>query len=105
MLAGLRAVREDQPSDYPMTPLIYTIGKRDVYEPYIASDPNAGKGKGGSVWQYSLDALSYLILNELVDFSIYGVVAEWGVDTRPDPASSGPDPWHELLHDAPLRKL
>lgn len=84
-----------------MSDLIYTLGRCDVYESYIASDPKPGKRKGGSVWQHREDVETYLRANALSDFSIYGVRARWNIDTCPD----GDTGWHELLIDAPLCKL
>ena len=67
-----------------MIALVYTLGRTSVYDPYIVSDPNAGKRKGGSVWRTREDAETYRWAYQLSDFSVYGVAAEWGVDTQPD---------------------
>jgi hypothetical protein len=81
-----------------MALMIFTVGKRSTYEPYIASDANAAKAKGGSVWKTVKEATKYASL----DFSVYGVEAVWGEDTEIDP--DGKD-WHRLKEDAPLKKL
>jgi len=82
------------------TSLIYTIGRRDIYEPYIASDPSAAKAKGGSVWRTRDEALHYLSEHLLYDYWVYGVVARWDEDTEVDPGATGY--WRALTKDAYL---
>jgi hypothetical protein len=56
--------------------MIYTIGRKDIYEPYLATlFPR--KGKGGSVWKSFRQAKKYCIIG----FKVYGVDADWKTDT------------------------
>jgi len=82
--------------------MIFTVGKREIYEPYIEQDEHACKAAGGSVWKEILDVKNYLHKNPMPDFDIYGVEADWLTDTKIDINGSG---WHELLHKARLIKL
>jgi hypothetical protein len=76
--------------------ILYTVGRTDIYEPYIASDPYPGKGKGGTVWP------SWRAANDHCPegFSVYGVVADWELDTEVDPEGDGV--WHRLTRNAAL---
>ncbi len=44
--------------------MIYTIGRRDVYERALSEQPEVFKREGGSVWQTEEAAREYLELNE-----------------------------------------
>lgn len=79
---------------------VYTVGRRDIYDPYIANDPEPGKRKGGSVWRYAHEADAYLGQHGMREtFGVYEVRAAWQVDTEPDPEGDG---WHQLRRDADL---
>jgi hypothetical protein len=83
--------------------MIYTLGKKEIYERYLASDPMAAKRKGGSVWRTLKSIQKYK--NKMEDkhlFGIYGVEAKWNKETRIDINGDG---WHELLKNARLVKL
>lgn len=82
--------------------LIYTLGRTSIYEVYFDYAASPAKAAGGSVWQTLDDVRAYLAKHPLPFFSIYGVQAEWGKDTRPD--SAGGD-YHELLVARPLKRL
>lgn len=89
--------------------LIYTLGRRDVYDPYIASDPSAAKAPGGSVWRTLGEAQTYLIAHsnpyrDLSWFAIYGVVADWERDTVEDTETPGAN-WRALNRAAYLVSL
>lgn len=79
--------------------MIFTVGKRDNYEKYISEFPEASKAIGGSVWQTREQAQEYAKNN---GFSVYGVEANWDIDTIFDKSGDG---WNELLINAPLVKL
>ena len=78
--------------------MLYTVGKRDVYEKYIATDKNARKGIGGSVWKSKSEAQKHCES----DFKVYGIEADWEKDTKLDVNGNG---WHELIVNALLIKL
>lgn len=77
--------------------MIYTVGRKDIYEPYLANDPNPRKGKTGSVWQTKEEAAVYA----KDGFQVYGVMADWNLDTAPD----GDEHWHQLLTPAKLVRV
>ena len=93
--------------------MIFTIGKTDVYEPYLRDDSDAaklGRGKdhagndyaGGSVWETREAAQVYLdVTNQKNEFSVYGVLADWKTQTEPEPSQE----WHRLLVTSKLVKL
>lgn len=90
--------------------MIYTIGRKSVYDLHIEHNPQAMKiGRsddypGGSVWRTPEEARQYLAdenLDDLDDFDVYGVEADWEKDTEP----SNGGPWHDLLRDARLVRL
>lgn len=62
--------------------LIYTVGRRDIYESYLDADLSAAKAKGGSVWRTREEAQSYLEATRQSDYSVFGVVADWNRDTE-----------------------
>ena len=78
--------------------MIYTLGRIDIYEPYIKKDKNASKRKGGSVFKTKKEAGKYS--NKI--FKVYGVIAEWNIDTVYDEFGDG---WHKLKRNAKLIKL
>jgi len=83
--------------------MIYTLGRIDVYEKYMASDPNAAKRKGGSVWETYDKVFAYLYMGTLHDdFKIYGVEADWNDDTEFEEGAEG---WRALKRNAKLIKL
>lgn len=69
--------------------MMYTVGRRDIYEKYLLEDPNPRKlGRvskenidnytgedygGGSIWRRLTDAMAYLSTNNMNDYSVYGV--------------------------------
>lgn len=85
--------------EYKTLPLVYTVGKMSIYEPYIANNPGtAGKRHGGSVWQTAVEAAKYARKG----FKVYGVKdCNWETDTAPD----GKNPWHKLLVSKKLVQL
>jgi len=82
--------------------VVYTIGKIDIYESYLDSDPDAAKGKTGSVWE-NLESVQTYFDNHpgLSDFRIYGVEADWDLDTE---VIIGDD-WRALTRAAKLIRL
>lgn len=82
--------------------MLYTIGRLEVYEKYLNEDPNASKGIGGSVWKNREMLDTYLAKNPQPDFAIYGVEADWELDT-----TGGPEevPWRNLTRNAKLVRL
>ena len=81
-------------SEHIQKQLLYTVGNSEQYFSYIEEDPDAAKGVGGSVWKTIAEAAAHLN----PQLSIFGVYADWGVDTEPDEDGD----WHRLLVDAPL---
>ena len=64
--------------------MIYTVGRANIYEGYLDSDPAAAKGKAGSVWETLDGVLAYIDgHSELDGFCVYGVDADWELDTVP----------------------
>lgn len=83
--------------------MIFTIGKTDQYEPYIASDENAAKRKGGTVWQMQEEAEKWLQVSKVFkEYSVYGIEADWNVDVEIDPEDDG---FYRLKRNAKLIKL
>lgn len=86
----------------PAPPMIYTVGKTEVYEDYMAKDKNPEKAKGGSVWRTRDDARGYLLESKQdKTFSVYGVEADWEKDTEPTLEGK----WRALTRKARLVKL
>ena len=92
--------------------MIFTVGKTDVYDPYLRDDSDAaklGRGQdhvgnyysGGSVWKTREAAQSYLDATNQNEFSVYGVLADWETQTEPEPGQE----WHRLLVTSRLVKL
>lgn len=82
--------------------LIYTVGKTEVYEDYLAKDKHPEKAKGGSVWRTKDDARGYLLKTKQdKTFSVYGIEADWDKDTEPTLEGQ----WRALTRKAWLIKL
>jgi hypothetical protein len=84
-----------------MSKLLYTLGRDDIYIPYMKTK-NPKKGVGGSVWKTYDAVKEYINKHHLKGYQVYGVIARWDIDTRLDPKGNG---WHELLINAPLKTL
>jgi hypothetical protein len=54
--------------------------------------------EGGSVWQTREEAENYLIENNKSNFSVFGVDADWDLDTEPNENDS----WNNLLVDSEI---
>lgn len=78
--------------------MIYTIGKKVLYESYFESQEHPMKGVGGSVWKTEEEAQVHCSSG----YKVYGVFANWETDTKP--SENGGD-WHDLLINAELIKL
>lgn len=79
--------------------MIYTVGRSDIYEEYIARDRYPRKAAGGSVWKNRNEAEEFAGNG----FNTYGVLARWGQDTEPvDELGAN---WHALKKAAELVKL
>jgi len=61
--------------------MIYTVGKRILYDLYMARDSNASKGVSGSVWETFAQAKAYRD-KQAPYFGLYGVDADWEKDTK-----------------------
>lgn len=86
--------------------MIYTIGKKDIYEPYIANDPNAAKRAGGSVWKTYEEVSDYKTWAKLEDYDIYGIDADWEMDTHiPIDSEDRVGDFRSLKRNAKLIKL
>lgn len=85
--------------------MIYTLGKKEIYEPYIAADPNAAKAAGGSVWRTYEEIIAYLDetrhKQDITQYCIYGVIANWSTDTKKLKNTN----YRALKRDAKLIKL
>lgn len=91
--------------------MIYTIGHTESYEKgfeKFKDSPEDFKKKGrttdyigGSVWKTRKDAFQYLLNNNIHDFWVYGVEAEWDEDTEENDHGE----FRNLLKDAVLRKI
>jgi hypothetical protein len=76
--------------------MIYTVGLKSGYDSYLSSDPNPEKlGRepgypGGSVWRTEPEALEAAMV--LPGYAVYGVLADWALDTAsvPDGEESYP---------------
>jgi len=77
--------------------LIYTVGRDDIYIPYMKTK-SPKKGIGGSVWKTYEEAKKYAPIG----YQVYGVIAKWNIDTKLDPNGNG---WHELLIASPLKLI
>ena len=83
--------------------MIYTVGNTKDYTRYFLEQGTPKKkGKtpsfvGGSVWPTKEEAQKFCP----IDFSVYGVNADWEKDTEPDITGL----WNNLLIDAELVQL
>jgi hypothetical protein len=91
--------------------LIYTLGRKSVYEEvfnkidqskeYCKKFGKTSTYDGGSVWKMYEEALNYKIKNNLNDFDVYGVVASWKDDTEENEHGN----FNNLLRDSRLVRL
>lgn len=81
--------------------MIYTAGHREIYERGFLTQPDFSKGKSGSVWKERTQAEAAIA--HIPQYAVYGVEAEWGVDTEQDPDAT--EGQHQLLRDARLVHL
>jgi hypothetical protein len=83
--------------------MIYTIGKTDLYEEYINSDPDAAKGRSGMVWETLDSTKEYMESSSVAyrSFGIYMVDADWDSDTEIVDGES----WRVLNKSAKLIKI
>ena len=77
--------------------MIFTVGETETYESYFEEQDQPKKGVGGSVWRTRAEVEEYLASHKPHGFSVYGVQAVWGRDTRETGFS-----WQELLIASPL---
>jgi hypothetical protein len=91
--------------------LAYTLGARQVYEPYLDNDPNPMKAKGASVWRTPEGAETHLekcggrvaiFDGVLVEAAVYPVELPngWERDTHQVDGVY----WRTLMVDAKLRR-
>jgi hypothetical protein len=87
--------------------LIYTVGKPDVWNWYIAKAHSPIRAAGSSVWPTREAAEAFLLRNRALRFVVYGVEADWGVDTAPATDHVGNEivGWRVLTRAAPLVAL
>lgn len=89
--------------------MIYTIGHTESYLQHFNKQSipkKLGRKKnlngeyypGGSVFKTYIDAKKYLEREQLKDYSIFGVLANWDNDTEYD----GVSPFNDLLYDSEL---
>lgn len=89
--------------------MIYTIGHTESYLQYFKEQDipkklgrrenlNGEYYPGGSVFKTYEDALDYLQKRKLIDYSIFGVLADWNNDTEYD----GKSLYNDLLYDSNL---
>jgi len=82
--------------------MLYTFGQRVIYEPYLEADPEAAKGKSGSVWETLEEVTAYISTRPCMStFNIYGVEASWEEDTKEVIGES----WRALTRTAKLVRL
>lgn len=85
--------------------MIFTLGHTESYERYFQEQGTPQKMgarpdedyPGGSVWRTRESAERH----RQPDFSVYGVRADWEIETTP----SAEGDWHDLLVDADLVRL
>jgi hypothetical protein len=106
------AWQDDKPLDPRGSPMIYTVGDRAEYNPRledfleVGTDfHKLGKGvhggkpyAGGSVWQTATEAQDYLNRESLSSYSVYGILADWDIDTE----QLAGEPFRRLLRDAQI---
>ena len=61
--------------------MLYTLGKKEIYEERMASDEGLSKGISGSVWESFEKAKKYRDL-KANKFGLYGVLADWSEDAK-----------------------
>lgn len=92
--------------------MIYTWGSKRVYEKRaaraIAGIEPFMKGIGGSMWRTYKEARAQLEDDDYrrVNGKVFGVLARWGIDTKPN--TEFPEygfPYHDLLIAAPIIEL
>ena len=65
--------------------MIYTVGKREAYEQYLAESPEPMKLEGGSVWYTVEEARRFLaVVDPAGEYDVYAVDADWSQDTKLD---------------------
>lgn len=63
--------------------LVFTLGRKDIYEPLFDLKEIPQKASGGSVWETYEEAKEYRQSMFKKDaFNIYGVVCDWDKDTE-----------------------
>lgn len=62
--------------------MIFTIGNKQQYDSLIQERGSIKKGKTGSVWKTDEDAIVHLNRASISGFQIYGVEADWDLDTE-----------------------
>lgn len=83
--------------------MIFTVGRTEAYEQYFREQSVPMKRgrdddyEGGSVWRTASEASAAAPAG----YSVYGVDADWSVDTAPSPTG----PWRSLLRDAALIRV
>jgi len=83
--------------------MIYTIGHIESYEQYFKEQgipKKKGRTKdypGGSVWRTAKEAQN----NCPVDYSVYGILADWEIDTVPNKTET----YNDLLYDKELVRI
>ena len=98
---------EPQPEPQPAfeTKVFYTIGDVQVYERWFKRDPNLYLDAGAAVWNTIDKAEQFFIDNpeQTKGYAIYGVIANWRRDTRPNPDPNAT--WHNLVVRCKLTHL
>ena len=95
--------------------MIYTIGHQENYERAFQkhgegqvvkagryAKPDGTVYPGGCVWRTREEAQEYLKKYPTLSWKVYGVVADWELDTAPNESGQ---PWHDLLRDARIVRL
>lgn len=83
--------------------MIYTVGKKEIYNQVLKENPEIKKLKGGSVWRSHRKALKYLhdnLLHEIGEWEIYGINEEWRNTINERGAE-----WRKLDKDCRIIKL
>ena len=84
--------------------MIFTVGRTAGYERYLDSPDGVKKGIGGSVWRFYKDAYCYLeATNQLAEYTVYAVDADWFKDTEEVKGSS--DSIRALTKEAKLYRV
>lgn len=80
--------------------MIFTVGKKAIYDPLFETIDVITKAAGGSVWNTYEQAEDYLREVNPAGFEIYGVQADFVKDT-----TDGGGSWRTLTKSAALIKL